>query len=351
MKVLVVLNEKQLKDASDVHNAMDLMVQKGIVTDYHIYSYIYEMKSNSKSSEVVVSEICDIAIKDDMDMVLWMHPQLLSLDKNMLTKIQKLKEKNIVIGLWDGDIFGKFIKHTPKTLMKIGALSDVSFVQGVGYFFNKLKKIGSKNVEFVPAVADQNRFDINKKVENFKYDIVLIGNNYKKMFNFLDMKGSKLRRKIVELFSKEFGGKFAVYGIGWDRYSSNKGVIDYNKQLEVYHKSKIALGTNNPSAKYYFSDRLPIAMLSGKPVVYNYEEGLGKFFEGSEVYFYKDEYEALEMVEKLLKNNDEYFENTKYTNSEFAKSKLTMDHLMEYMISYMIALKNNSEKPKNPWIN
>ena len=91
-------------------------------------------------------------------------------------------------------------------------------------------------------------------------------------------------------------------------------------------------------------------MLSGKPVVYNYEEGLEDFFKDTGVFLYKDEYEALNIVRKLLKEKDEKFEEYKKINSEFSKSKLIMEYLIEYMVTYLISLYRNTKKPINPWI-
>jgi hypothetical protein len=350
MKIYIVLNEKKPKAASDVHNAMEYMKEKQIIFDYEIYSYVYEL--NSKPSQLIISEICSNVIDNAFDIVLWMHPQLIKLSKEDLKKLENLKNKNIIFGLWDGDLFGDFFnKNIPKTLKKFGKISDATFVQGLGYFSKKMEQIGSKNVEFVPAVGDRNRFDIENKNKNKnKYDVVLIGNNHKRKISFMDMEGAKLRRKIVKLFTDKLGDRFAVFGMGWEKCSSNKGRLDYTKQAEVYHNAKIAIGTNNLSAKYYFSDRLPIAMLSGKPVVNSYEEGLTEFFKGTGVFLYKDEYEALAVVKKLLNENDEKFRQYKQVNSEFAKSKLLIEHLMEYMVTYLISLHDDTKKPSNPWI-
>jgi hypothetical protein len=159
--------------------------------------------------------------------------------------------------------------------------------------------------------------------------------------------------------AKKLGARFAIYGYGW-KGPYAKGKITFLEQMSCYHKSRITVAINNAlGAKYYFSNRLPIAMLSGITVVHNYEEGFEELFVSSGhhgVYFFKTTEEALEICDELLSKSQNELDEIGKKAFQFSFHKFTGTEVFKYMIDVLMSHKKAKDLEhavpliKNPWI-
>jgi len=117
------------------------------------------------------------------------------------------------------------------------------------------------------------------------------------------MPGIKEREQIVLKFAKEFGEKFAVFGKGWEDYPCNKGPINFFDQEKILRKSWLSVGMDHfYTYKGYFSDRLPIALVSGIPHITFKTPGLNEMFiDKQHLFFFNEPEEALSLSIALLK--------------------------------------------------
>ena len=233
-------------------------------------------------------------------MILWMHTDQFRVDFRTIKELKNLTSKP-VMGYWDGDLYQSPFRPLPNELLELSCACDVVFAQGFGKMTEIMKSKGCNDIRFVPAFGDDKRFYPFQLKNKKDYDIVMIGNNITSRNPFkITMAGTRFRKEIVEKFSKKFMNKFAVFGNNW-KVDSAKGPVPYTAQHKIYSRSRIALSVNNYSGQYYFSDRLPIAMLSGIPIVHNYEKNIEKLFEKCDgVKFFKSLEDAFKQCQEFL---------------------------------------------------
>ncbi|MCK4554007.1 glycosyltransferase family 1 protein, partial [Candidatus Parcubacteria bacterium] len=115
---------------------------------------------------------------------------------------------------------------------------------------------------------------------------------------------------------------------------------------------------NALGARCYFSNRLPIALSSGVPVVHNYESGYEEIFKPAEdFFFFKTTSEAWNMTKQLLEKDQSELDKIGLEAYKFAVNRLTATDTMRYMISVLRDHRLSKEDGKeieiraNPWIN
>lgn len=94
------------------------------------------------------------------------------------------------------------------------------------------------------------------------------------------MPGSYDREQLVRTLGAVFGPRFAVYGHGWDGFAGNRGPIAFDRQHEILQRCWVSVGYDHyPGTPFYFSDRLPIALMSGVAHIVHYHPGYETLFE------------------------------------------------------------------------
>lgn len=132
---------------------------------------------------------------------------------------------------------------------------------------------GINNVDYLQSSCD---FDFYKPVQHYSSspepEIVFIGNNtLNTNLKFPEAKG---RVEMVEFMKKEFGNRFAVYGMGWE----GTKMVTPREERVIYNCSKIVITHNQFNRDGYTSDRIWRAMSCGVCTISQYYEGYTKDF-------------------------------------------------------------------------
>lgn len=304
-KLLYIANENMVGDQVGARQSFEIMKKEHILQEYKIISFILiERECNNKSEfELKMLNI----FKEFMpDVVLIEHLGKFSLS-NVLLKNFKSINKNLVISYREGDIYKGIAKPISSQIKKIAKATDITFLSGDGDYLETFKKIGFKNVKYVPNCVDTVRFGHINKNKNIKFDMVFIGNNIGKRFKIFEMEGNDIRRKYIKLLSETYGNRFCLYGEGWEMINGNKGRLHFDLQNEAIQVSKMVIGIDHyPSISKYFSNRLPIAMVSGVPYICYKSKDLDKLFKDrEEIFFFHNEKTLIETVEEVLALSDE----------------------------------------------
>jgi hypothetical protein len=169
------------------------------------------------------------------------------------------------------------------------------------------------------------------------------------------MPGARQRSRLVETFTREFGSRFAVFGAGWSGVSA-QGTIPFVEQTRAYARGRVVLANVNLSGPYGFSNRLPIAMSSGVPVVHSMIEGADKVF-GDEppLRFFVDEVDALGQVRDLLSRPQLELDALGRSARLLALSRFTILDGLRYIVQVLDAVRQDSlglsgDAPHNPWL-
>lgn len=354
--MLLILNENPPGAHSDIHYSLNLLKDQGVLEDFYIYPFLSRLADGLKDKDVT-QEIVNLAKDFQPSSVLWSHTGSLFVGEDDIRKIRGLSS-TLSIGYWDGDIYQKPLP-LPKEIISLCKKCDVVFMQGAGDFSNLLNKNGCKDIRYVPATTDTNRFcKLRSPDQEIIYDVVMIGNNVTSRIPWRTAPGSRWRKELAEFFFKKLGDRFAIFGYGW-RTKYGKGPLPFSEQDNLYHSSRVALGVNNAlGARYYFSNRLPIALSSGVPVVHNYESGYEEIFKPAEdFFFFKTTSEAWNMTKQLLERDQKELDEIGLRAYKFALERLTVTDIMRYMISVLRDHRLSKEDGKeieiraNPWIN
>ena len=355
MRLLLFLNEAEVRAHEDIYRACEFLRSQQSIVDYKIYPFLSRLVSGI-SEQSINQEILELVNSFRPDLVLWMHTGKLRIYeqtwKNMLDTVPLASW-----GYWDGDMYCHKYRPVPREMIEIARRCNVVFLQGFGETSDYLAQQGCSDIRYVPAFCDEVRFPRITNIDNYAYDVVFIGNNITSRNPFRPtMDGTKLRKNVVAAFQKQYGSKFGVYGNGWSG-SSAKGAILFSEQLEVYRNSKITIGINNVHSCYYFSNRLPISMHCGIPIVHSFETGLEVLFaECKDLLFFSDVDQALYQARYLLQKNEEEIMQIGNNLHQFASNYLTANFVFLYMVNVLGCIFNNKNSKDsthdvpNPWI-
>jgi hypothetical protein len=352
----LILNENPPGSHSDIHCSLNELKDQGVLKNFHIYPFLARLADGLNDREVT-REIVNIAQEFQPVVVLWAHTGKLFVDGGDISKIRSLSSRP-AMGYWDGDIYQR-PQTPPKNALTLCKKCDVVFVQGDGDFSNLLKKKNYPDIRYVPAFTDSNRFcKLRAPDQEITYDVVMIGNNVSSKIPWRTAPGSRWRKELAEFFFKKLGNRFAVFGHGW-KTGYGKGPLPFDEQVNAYHSSRMGLGVNNAlGARYYFSNRLPIALSSGVPFIHNYEAGYEEIFKPIEDFcFFRTTSEAWNMTKQLLEKDQSELDKIGLKAYKFAVNRLTATDAIRYMISLLRNHRLSKEDGKeveiraNPWIN
>lgn len=345
--VLLVLNEGSPGAASDWHAALSRLEREKQVRSSAVVPYIHRMRGGASSAEVL-SEIAGTVRSKNLELVLWCHTHGLELGVEQVAGLREVGAR--AMGYWDGDWYHRFKAPFPGRVSRYLRALDVAFVCGDGGVVRTIQGSGLDDVRFVPLTTDE-RFPRQAFRESYDYDLVMVGNRIASRVPFKRMPGAMLRERLVRFFSTRLGDRFAVYGSGWTGPSA-RGVVAYDEQAEAYGSGMAALGCNNWFAKYYFSDRLPIAMSCGRPVIHYKDAGYDEVFGSSSgVYWFQDLQSAWARFQQVMESPTEARESA-LRGSDYAERHLTTYESLRYMVDVLEAKSHPAQTTSvpNPWI-
>jgi len=100
--------------------------------------------------------------------------------------------------------------------------------------------------------------------------------------------GGADRRSLVRKMRRRLGHEFQVYGPGWPKGWSS-GRIPYDQQADYFAQSRVTVNWEHyPTYWGYFSDRLPIALLTGRPHVTSSQPGLDWAPDGDSGFYHEN---------------------------------------------------------------
>jgi len=356
MRLLTILNEITPGSHVDIHIGLKQLKDDNLIDDYLVFSWKNLLNQGYSSNEIFLEILKDVN-KFEPTSILWAHTHGLKLSDNQIDKICSYPSLQSM-GYYEGDIYENPYKPIPFEVLKLASRCDIVFSVGFGWMTEKLKRVGCKDIRFVPSHTDPWRFG---KMSNFgiekKYDVVMIANKNPSRLFWRIFPGIKERVEIAEFLYDKIGDRFAMFGSGWKGpYAA--GPIPFDNQIDIYHQSKITVGVNNLHAKYYFSNRLPIAMSCGIPVIYGYELGFEDLFPPEQgIFTFKTLDECWKIVSFLLEQELPILNKIGKKAHKYSLDHLSIINVLKYMCKSLDSCvtenaKKNIVVPKlNPWVN
>lgn len=203
--------------------------------------------------------------------------------------IKKIKEKNIYIINWTGDVR----QPTPQWYKDMGALIDLTLFTNITDI-DELKKCGIK-ADYLQVGFENSIFTPIGAKGNYP-EIVFLGSNYVDAFPF-----SQERIDMVKMLDNHYKEKFKVYGKNWEtEYLQNED------EACCYRSCKIAINQNHYRLPRFSSDRLLRIMGSGAFCLSYHYDDIGKEFKiGKHLDVWSDFDELINKIDYYLKSEIE----------------------------------------------
>jgi hypothetical protein len=299
MKTLLFLNGP-LGWQTGIEDGFNHILQMNLISDLKWF-YFHDYAKTSSLNDAL-TEMMRISKNYLPELIVFFHASDLPVSKSYLRNLKELSSKPIIV-YDDGDMYGgicKPINNRMKTLLKE---ADAVSIRGLGKFYRTIAKYNN-NIFYTPHHADIARFDKDPHIlHDRKYPIVLIGNRIRgKISPVFRIPGAEGRESFVMHIGKSFPSMFYVFGDGWNGFSGNQGPVDFQLQIDICKDSWITVAYEHyPQIPYYFSNRLPIALLSGSLYVCHYHEGLENIFRNCDfIFFFKTNQEAVDIIQYLF---------------------------------------------------
>lgn len=170
-----------------------------------------------------------------------------------------------------GDPFGRWDHRVPPQFRRASALSDVTFLTGMGHVARQLERAGARNLVLMPNGCCQVRFSAAPAPwpPQPDFDVAFVGSRIRSCNpagHFFWT--ARRRRQLVEALSRRYGVRFGLFGHGWEGNPSWQGPILFDKQQEAYRRSAVIVGgMPHGDHDYYQSNRVFIAIASAVPLV------------------------------------------------------------------------------------
>jgi hypothetical protein len=300
MKVLLFLNGPESWQTG-IEDGFSHLLATGVITDLK-WSYMMEASKQIGAAKAL-EEALTVAEELQPDLIVIFHIGTFPITEEFIRRLKQIKSGPI-LAYDEGDMYGTWAKPMSGSMRLVAGLADVVSIRGLGAFHESVSKL-NKRVIYTPHHSDIARFDKEPYLLPTRANqVVLIGNRIKpKLFgNIRRLPGAKARERFVKSIGAAFPDDFVLHGNGWDGFRGNQGPVDFQKQLDVYRNSWITVAYEHyPEIPYYFSNRLPLALLAGSLYVCHYHEGYDDIFKDCDfMFFFRTDREAVDTIKYIL---------------------------------------------------
>jgi hypothetical protein len=329
--VLIVLNESPRGSHPDVFEAFEDLVTEGLVARFDGYPFLARRKEGA-SDEVITQEIMALLREGGHDLVVWMHTGSLDISSGALDAIQALPQRPAMV-YWEGDSYHPIYKPVPRPMLKIMSRCGDVYIPCGGPVVRSLRAAGVREPRYAPSCTSGRRFPLVWKADAERtHDVVMIGNRATSRIPFKRMPGARRREQLVRALERRYGARFALYGSGWTGPSA-RGSCRFDEQAAVYERATVAVGVNNSTYPLVFSNRLPIAMACGIPLVYSSNPRFSEVFpDAVRTTFFSGAREALRLIDESLDAEPSTLEEQSLRNRAFFEANLTKTAVARFIV-------------------
>jgi hypothetical protein len=305
MKVLLFLNGFE-GCQTGIEDGFQFIFNSGNIAKLEwFYFEDFAKKNGSLASR---EKMFEIANKFQPCLIVFFHLGSTEINKEFIVGLKNLRSAPILV-YDEGDMYGTWAKPITKSMKTIIKMADLISIRGLGGFYEKIKKLNS-NIIYTPHHNDIARLETNKNdIYPRNKQLVFVGNKVKPRFfsSIRRLPGAARREKFVKKIGNTFKNKFNLFGNGWAGFYGNQGPIDFYSQHEVYQKSFIMVSYEHyPDVPYYFSNRLPIALMNGSICVCHKHDGYAIMFPQCDfIFFFNTVNEAIDIVNYLFSLSNE----------------------------------------------
>lgn len=304
-RLLYLPNEGTEGDQVGPRRAFERFHTEGSLSAYQAYSYLVRARALG-AHRAALEELLNTAREFAPDVIFVQHmTDAYPVDRTYLQQLKTLPSRPRLV-LWEGDAFGRNIKKLDATLRGVMAESDLTFLVGLGYLAEVVRKTGAPKIRFSHNSFDDVRFGTPWEPPRHRpLDAVMIANLHSiKRIPGLYLPGGRQRKQLANAFHNMLGSRFAVYGggSGWRGRPYARGTIPYPQQREITRSAWMSISWDHfPALPMNSSDRLVISLSNGVPFLTNHQRGYEVVYGGIPgLYWFHTPQEAVDIALYLL---------------------------------------------------
>lgn len=335
IRLFHLLNEVNEGDQVGPRDSAFKLLKQNKIHGYYPFSFLVEEKKTS-NWENVLQEIINKIIEFKPNIILASHIGNHFFPEWFFSHLESGLGYKPLYAYDERDVFGIIRKPVPKAVIQYLRKCDAIFLVATGDYAKRLKKYTKGVVYYLPNVVSLKTFDKSwKPTYDRLFDVVMIANNYSSKLPLLSMPGVNDRKILANKLHSKFGDKFGLFGSGWEGKAKNLGPIKFNDQVEIIRHSWLSIGYDHfPDYDLYFSNRLPIAMISGVLHVTKKKPGLENLFtDFKHCVFFDTVEEAIDLCATLIKLPKTDLIKMGEFGSDLIRNKFTEDIRFEKMIN------------------
>lgn len=298
--LLYLPNEGTPGDQVGPRAAFEALAREGRLSAYQAFSYLVEARRDG--AEGALRRLEALVRERRPDVLLWQHVSDFPVGKEHLAALRAASPGTHLL-YHEGDVYGRWVKRLPRATRRLMAAADTVALVGKGEYAALARGAGARRVIYTPHSADTVRFGRPwTPTDRRELDVVLIGNRLTSRRPWGRIPGAAAREALGRALGRRFGERFAVYGRGWEGFVGARGPLAFAEQEEAQRQAWVTVSWDHfDTVEAYFSDRLPIALLSGVPHVKNHQPGYEAVFGARPPFSWaKDVGGILGQVERLL---------------------------------------------------
>ncbi|MBG0784873.1 MAG: hypothetical protein H0S79_07200 [Anaerolineaceae bacterium] len=348
MKLLYLPNEGIEGDQYGPRLSLASLKDEGLIEELNMFSYCVECKKLGNWDKTL-SKLLTVIERTLPSTILVQHIGRYDFSLKFISGIKRIYSglEFPLLAYDEGDVYGYLSKPVVKQAKLFCKNVDVIFLVAAGDFAQRFRRMGCKNVHYLPSSGFTGLFtNTEYAITEKEYDIVMIGNNSKSRIPFLSMPGVKERERLAVGLQREFHERFALFGNGWDKNPSNHGPLPFPEQGMVMNKSWIRIDHDHfTNMEGYFSNRLPITLLSGVPYVCRRVPGLENLLvDDYHCRMYDTVSEGINICKELLAGDKRKLIEMGLNGSELALDLLTDHERIRKMVIVLSKYEQTSSR-------
>lgn len=276
LRLLFLPNEQTEGDQVGPRMAWEAMVRDGRLSDCRSFSF--QVLAAREGAEAMWQALEQEVRRDAPEVLFWQHVGGVPVGPRDLQRLRHAAPAMKIL-YHEGDMYGRGKPVPPPTARLLAGADAVGLVSR-GAFAQWVGAAGRARVLYAPSAVDTRRFGTPwQRTAAPEFDVAMIGNRVRSRLPWRRMPGASRRAELARALGRRFGARFALFGDGWRGHRGWQGPLPYADQEAALRRACCSVGWNHfDDEAGYFSDRLPIALLSGVPHACNRQPGCEALF-------------------------------------------------------------------------
>lgn len=269
--LLLITNEAAPGDAAGQIHGYRLLESTGELGRVHTVSARDGFQSNP---ELAVERVLDAIRQTRPDIAMIWTPGRFPGSRHHFDKLLAALGPAQIL-YWEGDPWGRKKAISQQMEWWLNASTAVFSVGGDPQA-TLLRNHGAQRVFLTLHTYDHLAFGESETYQQVvpTSEAIMIGSNLARLPGVSGLPGSAGRWMVAHGMRRQFRGAFVLYGGGWPRGWA-RGQLPYRSQAHAVRTARVVVNWDHyPRTADYASDRLPIALLAGRPHITTEHPGM-----------------------------------------------------------------------------